>query len=183
MHSEISVRRWWYAILALLCANILIYKNVFSPAETGVDVHSTGKSVVTLIRVPGHAPLLLNTGSDASILRVLGTTLLPWERTLSAVILTDAKSTHAGGAPEVFSRYRVDTLVRLGAPGAATREAAIARTARLDAISTTLTPAYGAVLRGPEMNISLVGPDVFVIATKNKTLVVSSTTSVGMYSL
>ncbi len=105
----------FYLFLAggLLLANVSLYRAIFAPHALQVRVLDVGKGDATLVRTPDGATLLIDTGPDASILRALGTALPPWQRTIDAVILTNAKKPSAGGLPDVLSRYRVAQRVAL----------------------------------------------------------------------
>ncbi len=118
-------RTLWLAagILLLVCA--WIYAPLLAAPVLRIESLPVGKGTAYLVRGPGGALLLINTGSDAAILRALGSRLPPWQRSIAAVVLTDASADAAGGLASVLSRYQVALLVRTGVRGTASREQAI----------------------------------------------------------
>lgn len=117
-----------YALLCvvLLAANILTYKTIFAPHVLRVHILPAGKTSVVLVESPSGRRLLINGGSDASILRALGETLSPWSRSLDAVLITSVGAKTSGGLPLVLARYHTDLLVRPESPGSATQEKVLA---------------------------------------------------------
>ena len=113
------------SIVILIAANILLYQTIFAPKELTVTSFEVGKGSATLVRSANGKIILIDTGSDASILRALGKKLLPWQRTIDIVLLTSASADSAGGLPEVLNRYRVLNIVRFGGQGSKSLEAAI----------------------------------------------------------
>jgi beta-lactamase superfamily II metal-dependent hydrolase len=105
----------WYlvALGVLTAANLLIYRNLSMSPASAIQAFALGSSTATLIREPGRA-LLIDTGPDASILRALGRSLPPWERSLDAVILTSDKAAQSGGIASLTERYQIGTILRAG---------------------------------------------------------------------
>jgi beta-lactamase superfamily II metal-dependent hydrolase len=95
-------------IFILIVMNISVYQTIFAPQVLEVRTLDVGeKGSATLVRAPGGATILIDTGPDASILRALGTALLPWQRRIDVVILTGTKKASTGGLPDVLNRYDV----------------------------------------------------------------------------
>lgn len=133
-------------LLGLVIGNVRVYQTVFAPPVLKVSVLDVGKKGgATLIRSPGGATLLVDTGPDASILRALGKELPPWQRSIGAVLLTGTKASLIGGLPEVKSRYRVSAFMHFGGPIAPYGTALVLDNARVEIISPgTLYISYGA---------------------------------------
>lgn len=133
------VPTWIYVLvfIGLLIANVKVYQTIFAEPVLTVSVLEAGKSNAVLIKSPGGKTVLIDTGSDASILRALGSALPMWQRKIDAVILTSPKKTFAGGLPDVMNRYHV------------TRTFSTGTSFSLDAVSinilapATLTISYG----------------------------------------
>lgn len=113
------------SVLALLFACGWLYTDLTRAPQLSIEPLPVGKGTSYLVRAPNGALLLINTGSDASILRALGTHLPPWQRSLAAVLLTDASANSQGGLPNVLARYNVRAVARSSVQGPPSRESAI----------------------------------------------------------
>jgi len=100
-------------VVILLAANFFIYREILAPRVLEVTALEVGKGDATLVQTSDKKTILIDTGPDASILRALGTALPPWQRTIDAVILTNAKKNFAGGLPDVLNRYKVSRQITL----------------------------------------------------------------------
>jgi glyoxylase-like metal-dependent hydrolase (beta-lactamase superfamily II) len=143
----------------LLVANFLVYQAILAPQVLKVTVLEVGKGDATLVRTPSGKTLLIDTGSDASILRALGTALPEWERHIDAIALTSEKAGATGGLPDVMSHYRVPTPIRFG----------------------TATVPYGTRLTLDDVYVDILAPDILNISYVATSLNISSTTPKGVY--
>lgn len=135
--------------LSLLCLGsaFFIY-NTLAPADAlTVTVFKEGKSVVVLVENPRGKTVLVDTGSDASILRDLGTTLPEWQRTIGLVVLSDLSSAVAGAAPLLLSRYRARALLRSNTALAPSLERELSEVLGQDSATTLLGAEKGERLR------------------------------------
>lgn len=109
MYHMTRLPAWFYPTLlgGLIVTNISIYQELIAPAVLRVTVLEVEKGSATLLRTPTGTTILIDTGPDAGILRALGTTLPPWQRSIDAVVLTSTKAAFAGGLPDVEKRYSV----------------------------------------------------------------------------
>src|ERR1035437_7306094 len=110
----LSVHFYLFLLCGLIVANTYLYKIILAPPVLEVSVRTAGKGNVTIVRTPHHKTLLIDTGSDASILRALGEVLPPWQRTIGAVVLTSDRSLYVGGLPTIESRYRIKDRITIG---------------------------------------------------------------------
>jgi len=154
-------------LIALLAANFFVWKNMWGTETITVRALSVGKGDALLIAWPGHA-VLVDAGSDASILRALGEALPPWQRHLDALVILSPSAGAAGGTPFVLRRYRVGQLIRTEEKGTPTRETAIA-----DAASTLSNLAITTIPRGAR---------VYLIKD-SLSLVLSASTTPGQYKV
>lgn len=115
------------AVCVLAILAVIVWRAALAPHALRVTILPVGKSSVVLLQTPSGEVALLNTGSDASILRALGTELPMWHRTIDLLVLTNMKSIYAGGAQSVFERYHIGTLVRSAAQGSYTQEAILTK--------------------------------------------------------
>lgn len=174
--------------LILIAGNISVYQILFMPHELKVTVAGAGKGIVVLLQQNSHPKtILINTGSDASILRVLGEHISPWQRNIDAVILTSAETRFMGGLQEIANRnYRIENLIRFGAQGSKSAEAAIAATA-IAAGSTAekdlhqASAMYGARLSFENTHIDILSPESITISYGVSILTVSSSTPSGVF--
>ncbi len=105
-----------YALIfcALLVANYTIYRSVLTPRLLTATVFTVGKGSATLVQAPSGATLLIDTGSDASILRALGAALPMWQRSLDTILLTGDSAKNVGGLPFIRDRYKVGEVLNIG---------------------------------------------------------------------
>jgi len=101
-------------IFILIVMNVSVYRTILAPRVPEIQVLDVGeKGSAILVRSPSGATILIDTGSDASILRALGTALLPWQRRIDVVILTGTKKASVGGLPDVLRRYTVGQQITI----------------------------------------------------------------------
>jgi len=96
----------------LVILNVFVYRAVFKEKILTVSILPMKKGSAILIRTPKGRSILINTGADASIVRLLGETLPEWQRSISAILLTNINSNTVGGLPTVFEHYKVKELFR-----------------------------------------------------------------------
>lgn len=167
-------RTSFYLLLlcGLIVANTYLYNTIVEPPVLLVTIRSVGKGSVTIIRTPRHKTLLIDTGSDASILRALGEVLPPWERDIDTMVLTTEATNTTGGLSGLVQKYHISSLFRFGATSK-----------KIENIISTPTPItpYGTILLGPETSIVIMAPSMFRISYGRTSMLISSTTPVGTY--
>ncbi len=121
----VSTRVYALIFFVLLIANVGLYYSAFAPREVSTETFVVGKGSARLVRTADRKIILIGAGSDASILRELGTRLAPWEREIDLLVLRSTASKDAGGAPDVLNRYKVQALARPQTKGTYTWENAL----------------------------------------------------------
>ena len=96
-------------LIFLIGLSAIIYRAVLAPPSQVIAFAGGG----ALIENYGHT-ILIDTGSDASILRALGTTLLPWQRSIDLLVLTGTSSKERGGEAALRERYRILETIAFG---------------------------------------------------------------------
>lgn len=99
-------------VCGLIAINVWVWRALAAPRAVVVESLAVGQGDALLVRAPGGHTLLVDTGADASILRALGETLPPWQRSLDALITLSANKKAVGGEPFVLERYRVGQVVQ-----------------------------------------------------------------------
>ncbi len=122
--------------IALIIGNIVVYRDIFAPPTLKVSVLAAGKSNAVLVQSPSGRRVLINTGSDASIVRSLGSALPMWERSLDAVIITSSVTNAVGGLTDVLKRYRTPLVIRTTTEGSRSIENLIADATQKTSIIT-----------------------------------------------
>jgi competence protein ComEC len=145
--------------LVLLLGNILVLRTLLAPATLEVSVFDVGKGNAILVRSPDKKTLLIDVGSDASILRAIGAALPFWQRRIDALILTSDKAAQIGGLSDVTDRYRTPVPLTIG---------------------TAETP-YGSRLSFGSIRLTIISAGVLTISYGDTSLSVSSTTPEGVY--
>ena len=155
----LNIRVLIVLFLVLVVANIFIYKTIVAPNVLKVSVLEAGKGSAVFIQTQNRKTLLIDTGSDASILRALGTSLSEWKRNIDAVALTSDKTISTGGLSEVTSHYKVSNIMKFG----------------------TVIP-YGTQLTFDSVNISILAPQTIDVSYGASSLSISSSTPKGVYT-
>ncbi len=107
-------------ILVLLVVTGLIWAAALRADRQGlltVSFLSAGKGGAVLIEAPSGREVIIDGGSDASILRSLGTRLPWYQRSLDIVIAAHPDAAHATGLIDVLQRYSVDYIFQSSAQG------------------------------------------------------------------
>jgi hypothetical protein len=145
--------------LGLLALNIAVYRNIFSTPVLEIQVFTVGKGTVALIKTPDRKSLLVDTGSDASILRAVGGALPMWQKHIDAIILTSTESKSVGGLKQVQNRYQTPPPLIFG-----------------------IKIPYGGILTFDRVvRVKVISPHLFTLSYGISSLFVSSTTPVGKY--
>lgn len=122
MKRALPTKVYALLFLVLMVANIGVYRALLSPNVLSLSVFTAGKGDVVLIHTPQGKTLLIDTGSDASILRILGAELPFWQRKIDALFITRVASSAVGGVSDIFDRYRIPLFIRPFADGSRTQE-------------------------------------------------------------
>lgn len=102
------------AACVLLAINISVYREIFAPPVLKATLFEAGKGHLAILRMPHGKIVVIDTGSDASVLRALGETLSPFQRSIDTIILTSDSSAMAGGLADIMGRYRVARVRHIG---------------------------------------------------------------------
>jgi len=153
------MRVYLLAFLVLVIANIYVYRAVYAAPALEVQVFTVGKGNAALVRTPTHKTLLIDAGSDASILRALGAVLPMWQRRIDAVVLTSSDSRSIGGLPEVTHRYHTPTPVRYGGD----------------------TPYGTPLVFDTDTHVTVAAPHALTISYGTSAITISSSTPAGIY--
>ncbi len=143
--------------VGLVFANIFIYRNIFAAPVLTVNVFMVGKGTATFVQTPSARTILIDTGSDASILRALGSALPPWQRSIDAVVLTSASTKVTGGLSAIQGRYHISKI----------EKSPFGKTLSLDGISIQA--------------LSTASPSAYQISYGNTSLTIASGTPPGVY--
>ena len=109
-----------YKILLILgIAFILIAIPVFwlyfeASSDLEVDFLDIGQGDAILIKTPYGQNILIDGGSDNTVIQRLSENLAWWDKKIDLMILTHPHSDHVGGLAGVISRYNVEKILYTG---------------------------------------------------------------------
>jgi competence protein ComEC len=108
----------WFFVLGLLLATALVWGVIWGknrPGTLAVSLLNVGAGEAIFIQAPSGKTVLVDGGSDATVLRRLGE-VMPWyERSIDLVVLTSPKKEYVAGLADVLSRYRIGKIIYSGA--------------------------------------------------------------------
>jgi competence protein ComEC len=105
------------AVLFGICV-VLVGSNYFKAhqklesKELRVVFFDVGQGDSIFIQAPSGKQVLVDGGSDGTVLRRLSDEMGYFDRSLDMVVATHEDKDHVGGLPDVFTHYHVGTLVR-----------------------------------------------------------------------
>lgn len=122
----LGLRIRFFTLLGLLLVGILLaslpanFNNkqlaqIFSSQENKfltVAFLDVGQGDAIFIETPDHVQLLIDGGTDATILRELPKEMPFWDKSLDAILATHPDKDHIGGLVDVLSRYQVSEIIR-----------------------------------------------------------------------
>lgn len=74
-----------------------------------------GQGDATFIQTPDGTQILVDGGPDDTVLQKLAQVMLPWDRTIDAIVITHPDADHITGLVSVLDRYQVKTIIETGA--------------------------------------------------------------------
>ena len=113
MGAMLSRKKKIIVVILLCVGHVLIYREVLMPRPFSLHVLAAGKGTALLVEPPGGGILLIDTGTDAEIVRSLGRELPPWVRHIDVLILTNDSPSARGGLPFVREAYTIGTELHI----------------------------------------------------------------------
>lgn len=107
----------WYLIIALFLTNAFIWQAVFAGERNGiltVAFLDVGQGDAIYIEAPNGNQVLIDGGSNKSVLRELGSVMPPYDMSIDVVVATHPDKDHIGGLVDVIERYEVDLILESG---------------------------------------------------------------------
>lgn len=103
-----------YFILFLLIINITIFYLIFCLSNNTLKVSflDVGQGDAIFIETPNGRQMLIDGGSNASVLRELGKVMPFYDRSIDVLVATHADQDHIGGLVEVLRRFKVDLFIQ-----------------------------------------------------------------------
>lgn len=102
----------------LILSSVFVWSLVsYAEARRGsvtARVFDVGQGDGIFLELPYGNQILIDGGPDAGILAKLGSVMLPWDRTIDAVILTHPHADHISGLLDVLKRYHVGLVIESG---------------------------------------------------------------------
>ena len=104
----------WIVLGFFLVVNIFIWTAVVRADRSGVLTVAfldVGQGDAIYVEAPNGNQLLIDGGPGRQTLRVLGSVMPFWDRSLDLVLATHPDQDHVGGLPTVLERMRVDSVI------------------------------------------------------------------------
>lgn len=104
-------------ILAALSFSLFLvesHRAFAQPNNLKIWFFDIGQGDAIFIETPNRYQILIDGGPDKSVLAKLGSVMLPWDRSIDAVIFTHPDADHITGLPAVLDRYQVDAIYETG---------------------------------------------------------------------
>jgi competence protein ComEC len=98
--------------LSLLIIFIYFLISNQGTARLQVSFLDVGQGDAIFVTTPGGNQMLIDGGSNASVLRELGKVMPFYDRSIDVLVATHADQDHIGGLVEVLKRFNVDLFVR-----------------------------------------------------------------------
>jgi competence protein ComEC len=105
-----------YLLLSLLLVNIFIWFVIFGQNKGKLIVAflDVGQGDAIYIQAPNGNQVLIDAGSNKSVLRQLSKVIPFYDRSIDVVIATHPDKDHIGGLPDALQRYKVDFFLDSG---------------------------------------------------------------------
>ena len=149
------------AAIALAACTALIWYAVMRVDHQGllrVSFLDVGEGDAILIESPNGARVLIDGGPDDSVLRQLGTELLPWDRRIDAVIATHPDKDHSAGLISVLERYDVPLVMQSSVEGSTPEWRAFEQEIA-DRSMKKVIAQRGQVMRMGDVSLTVLSPD------------------------
>ncbi len=121
-----------------------------------------GQGDAFFIEFPTGEQVLIDGGPDDSILAKLGSLLLPWDRSLNAILLTHPDADHITGLVSVLDRYEVDTVYETGVRAHTPYDEAFTKSLGSKGSDRTTLRSDDVIEIG-EVTLTVVWPDVSLV--------------------
>ena len=150
-------------ILFILSASaIMVWIAVFHfEARRGVlsiRVFDVGQGDAIFIEAPDGNQILIDGGPDAAVLRRLGEIMLPWDRSIDAVILTHPHADHISGLIDVLRRYAVGRVIESGSEHSIAEYGEWRKEIERRGIPRTIA-GRGQTITAGDLRLSILSPD------------------------
>jgi competence protein ComEC len=108
--------KYWFIIFLLVCV-VFVWYAVFKETREGILVAflDIGQGDAIFIEAPNGNQVLLDGGSDKSIIYELSSVMPFYDRSIDVVIQSHPDADHIGGLIDVLKRYHVGIVIEPGA--------------------------------------------------------------------
>jgi competence protein ComEC len=101
-------------IAAVIVAMLLFWLSYRTPKDLEVDFLDVGQGDAILIKTSSGQNILIDGGSDKSVIKRLGENLSWWDKQIDLMILTHPHDDHVTGLIDVLKRYKVKKILYTG---------------------------------------------------------------------
>lgn len=106
-------------VLVLLSLAFIIffsesYQSLAQTNQLKVWFFDVGQGDAIFIETPNHHQILIDGGPGSGVLSKLGSVMLPWDKTIDAIIFTHPDADHITGLIPILERYKVSTIYETG---------------------------------------------------------------------
>jgi competence protein ComEC len=127
--------------------------------ELKVWIFDVGQGDAIFIETPAGQQILVDAGADGTILTKLGQVMLPWDRSIDAVVVTHPHADHEGGLLEILSRYEVGIIYETGVLGVSDLQNSAVELAAAQGTEILLVDEGEEVDGEDEVSLKVLAPD------------------------
>lgn len=152
----------WYVLTLLFLSNFFIWYVVFAEGGGGtltVAFLDVGQGDAIYIEAPNGNQILIDGGSNKSVLRELSKVMPFYDRTIDIVLATHPDKDHIGGLVDVLDRFEVETFIEPGVSSDTAVYASLVRHIEQNKVESIIARRGQKIVLDDEVVFTILFPD------------------------